>query len=153
MRQLLAAVLAWKKDQAEKLGRAMELLGRLKAAESAAPAKERPKMESPAADGRLTLLYFKKPSCPHCISQDGVLAAWLPNHPDIQIDIVLPGERPELWKQYGIRGTPTMVVRSPEGREEILVGLHSEAQLGTALKRSRAPAPELSPSEEKETSK
>jgi hypothetical protein len=151
------AYLAWKKEQAAKLGRAMLLLGRLKESGAARPKADglrgtRDLAPEEGSDLSATLLYFKKPSCPHCVSQDGVLAQWLPKHPGIRLGVVLPEERPELWKAYGVRGTPTLVLRSPTGREEVLVGRKSEAELDAALQRTGATSSEPLPSEGREPS-
>lgn len=137
------AYLAWKKEQADKLGRAMLLLGRLK--ESAAPSKtddagDKGELPQKEEDIHASLIYFKKPTCPHCVSQDAVLAQWLKKHSGLRSQIVLPGEQPELWKSYAVRGTPTLVLRALGGKEEVLVGLQSEAQLDAALKRTSVPA-------------
>ena len=95
---------------------------------------------------------FHRTTGPHCVSQDGVLAQWLPKHPGIRLGVVLPEERPELWKAYGVRGTPTLVLRSPTGREEVLVGRKSEAELDAALQRTGATSSEPLPSEGREPS-
>jgi hypothetical protein len=138
------AYLAWKKEQAEKLGRAMLLLGRLKdppapaKADTAGPKSEEARKEESTG---ASLIYFKKPTCPHCVSQDGILGQWLPKHSDLRLQIVLPGELPELWKSYAVRGTPTLVLQAADGKEEVLVGLQSEARLDAALKRISPPSP------------
>jgi hypothetical protein len=150
------AYMAWKSDQAQKIGRAMLLLGRLKEKDAT---RELGKGDAGEAspeepDGTApTLIYFKKPTCPHCVSQDAVLAQWLPKHAGIRLGVVLPEERPELWKAYGVRGTPTLVLRSGTGKEEVLVGLKTEPELDAALKRIGAPSPEASRPLEKERSK
>jgi hypothetical protein len=54
---------------------------------------------------------------------------------------VLPGELPELWKSYAVRGTPTLVLQAADGKEEVLVGLQSEARLDAAFKRISPPSP------------
>jgi hypothetical protein len=139
------AYLAWKGEQAEKLARAMALLGQVKAANTnpakveVVPAEAGP--EGDQAARSVTLVYFKKPSCPHCISQDQVLTQWLPRHPEIRTEPVLPGERPELWKAYGVRGTPTLVLRSEAGKEEVLVGMTPQPQLEAAIRRVVQPNP------------
>ncbi len=133
------AYLAWKTEQAEKMVRAMAILARVKEAPPTPAKTEKGPPEAGSEDapgtGSLTLVYFKKPSCPYCISQDQVLAQWLPKHPEIRSEPVLPGERPELWKAYGVRGTPTLVLRSEAGKEEVLVGMTAEPQLEAALRR------------------
>lgn len=151
------AYLAWKSDQADKIARAMALLGRVKAANANLPKPDpgpgEGRSDADLGTGSVTLVYFKKPSCPHCISQDQVLAQWLPKHPSVRVDPVLPNERPELWKSYGIRGTPTLIVRSEAGKEGVLVGLQSEAQLEAALGRLAQRSPEAPEREEKERSR
>jgi hypothetical protein len=151
------AYLAWKSEQAEKLGRAMSLLARLKEAGPGAPkGEDAPEASDPgqkAAPRPGTLIYFKKPSCPHCVSQDAVLALWLPKHPDLRLQVVLPDEQPELWKAYAVRGTPTLVLRSGVGKGEVLVGLQSDAQLEAAISRSVGPGVHPSQGDDKERSR
>lgn len=148
------AYLAWKSEQAEKLSRAMKLLGRLKEAGSGMPKGEgqEESLESPRkTDLRPgTLLYFKKPSCPHCVTQDSILVQWLPKHPELRLEVILPEEHPEVWKSYGVRGTPTLVLRSGTGKEEILVGRQSDTQLEAAFGHVGTPGLESPPRQEKE---
>jgi glutaredoxin len=138
------AYLSWKQEQTDKLKKAMTLLARVREPGAAGPA---PLAEVPAVPGGnkslahdppFRITYFKKPSCPHCVSQDAVLAQWQKRRPGGTVDIVLPGDRPELWKAYGVRGTPTLVVEVGIGsrdRKEILVGLQSEEALEAVLAR------------------
>jgi len=144
------AYVAWKAEQAQKLGRAIALLGRVKGSGSALPKEEGSPKASDTPAGPATLIYFKKPSCTHCITQDGVLAEWLPKHPEVRLDVVFPEDRPELWKSYGVRGTPTLVFRSKDGKGEVLVGLHTDSQLEAALERLAMPARGPSSGEGKE---
>ena len=132
------AYLGWKQEQTDKLRKAMALLAQVKGADAAVPAAEVPvdpsanKAAPPDFPFRVT--YFKKPTCPHCVSQDAVLVEWQKRRSGGKVDIVLPGDRPELWKAYGVRGTPTLVVEVGSGdRKEILVGLQSEEALEAVL--------------------
>lgn len=134
------AYLGWKQQQTDKLKKAISLLAQVKGADAAVPAAEVPtdssanKVAPPDLPFRIT--YFKKPTCPHCISQDAVLAEWQKRRPGGTVDIVLPGDRPELWKAYGVRGTPTMVVEvGGRDRKEVLVGLQSEEAMEAVLGR------------------
>ena len=134
------AYLSWKQEQTDKLKKAMMLLARLREPGATVPAADVP-IEAPGKkalppDFPFRITYFKKPSCPHCVSQDAVLAEWQKRRPGGKVDIVLPGDRPELWKAYGVRGTPTLVVEAGTGdRKEILVGLQSEEALEAVLAR------------------
>lgn len=130
------AYLAWKAEQTAKLREAMVLLAKMKT--PTGEALERPGGKPPIkpapSDTSFRITYFKKPSCPHCVSQDGVLSEWLARRPQGKLDVVLPGDRPELWKAYQVRGTPTLILESPtQARKEILVGFHSEAALEESL--------------------
>jgi glutaredoxin len=136
------AYLAWKAEQGEKLRKAMLLLAQVRAHEPPGAAAQ------PAPPGLpFKVTYFKKPSCPHCVTQDAVLASWLPRRPSGSLEVLLPGDRPELWKAYQVRGTPTLVIQAVgQGREEVLVGLQPEAALEASL--SRLSAALVSPSHE-----
>jgi thiol-disulfide isomerase/thioredoxin len=66
------------------------------------------------------VLYFKMPSCPHCIMFDpvwervatqGKQRRFVP----IVIDVTQPGGR-EKMNQMGVIGTPTLVIQRPCGR-------------------------------------
>ena len=134
------AYLDWKREQTEKLRKAMELLTRIKGSEAPAsgavnasdPAK--PTAAPPGFPFRMT--YFKKSACPHCVSQDAVLAGWLKHRPEGKLEVLLPGEREELWKAFDVRGTPTLVLEggSP-ARKVVLIGLQGEVALETVLGR------------------
>jgi hypothetical protein len=130
------AYLAWKAEQTAKLREAMVLLAKLKTATGEsleAPGGKAPIKAAPS-DTSFRITYFKKPSCPHCVSQDGVLSEWLARRPQGKLDVVLPGDRPELWMTYQVRGTPTLVLEAATPiRKEVLVGFHSEAALEESL--------------------
>lgn len=134
------AYLGWKREQSEKLRKAMALLARIKDSEMPRSGPDNPSdqaMPTAAPPGfTFRMTYFKKPACPHCISQDAVLAAWLKHRPQGKVEVLLPGEREELWKAYDVRGTPTLVLEcgSP-ARKVVLIGLQSEAALESVLGR------------------
>lgn len=137
------AYLAWKAEQSEKLRKAMLLLAQLKEPSGTVEAVLAPSEKAAAAslapapaDFPFRITYFKKPSCPHCVSQDAVLSGWLPQRPSGTLTVVLPGERPELWNAFQTRGTPTLVVQAGTPvRTEVLVGLQPAKALEAALAR------------------
>jgi hypothetical protein len=135
------AYLSWKEGQTQKLRKAMEILARVK--ERGAPGSLPQAGVSTASAGGASpppdlpyrITYFKRPSCPHCASQDAVLAEWRKRRPSGTLDVVLPGERAELWQAYGVRGTPTLVVEvGGRNQKQILVGLQSAEALDGVLK-------------------
>lgn len=128
------AYLAWKAEQTAKLQKAMTLLATLKASPETDKAQASASFKPAAPEFAFRITYFKKPSCPHCVSQDAVLADWLPKRPAAKLDVLLPGQRPELWQAYEVRGTPTLHVQA-EDQEEVLVGLQSSQALEAALAR------------------
>ncbi len=134
------AYLSWKQEQADKLRKAMTLLARVREPGVPGPAVDVPiepsGKKAPPLDFPFRITYFKKPSCPHCVSQDAVLAEWQKRRPGGKLEIVLPDDRPELWKAYEVRGTPTLVVEvGSRDRKEVLVGLQSEEALEAVLAR------------------
>ncbi len=138
------AYVAWKAEQTEKLRHAMLLLARMKDAAgtgqppSAPDGKASTKPAPPDFPFKIT--YFKKPSCPHCVSQDAVLSDWLARRTSGKLDVLLPGEQSDLWKAYQVRGTPTLILEAgSQGRKELLVGLQSEAALETTLAKLALP--------------
>lgn len=140
------AYLAWKAEQTEKLRQAILLLAKVKEAaalpvpQEASNENAAPKAAPPDFPFRIT--YFKKPSCPHCVSQDAILAKFLTRRSTGKLEVVLPGDRPELWKTYQVRGTPTLVVEAlGRGRKEVLVGLQSQDALEATLTKLAIPTP------------
>jgi hypothetical protein len=133
--------LSWKAEQSQKLRHAMTLLAKLKNATEAPLEASNEAAAKPAPqDFPFRITYFKKPSCPHCVSQDAVLSEWLARRTSGKVDVVLPGERPELWKAYQVRGTPTLLLEAgSSGRKELLVGLQSEAALEANLAKLAFP--------------
>jgi hypothetical protein len=143
------AYLAWKAEQTAKLREAMVLLAKLKTAtgEAFETPGGKPPIKPAPSDTSFRITYFKKPSCPHCVSQDGVLSEWLARRPQGKLDVVLPGDRPDLWKTYQVRGTPTLILESPtQVRKEILVGFQSETALEESL--AKLVQPPIDPSTE-----
>jgi glutaredoxin len=142
------AYLAWKKEQAEKMNLAIALLarvreetGREKSDETGEAAQREPKAEASSTPFQIT--YFHQKQCPHCTAEDAVLAEWLKKHPEAKIDLVERGNRPELWKEKEIRGTPTMILADPEsGKSETLVGFRTLEALEVGLSRLRLKRPE-----------
>jgi hypothetical protein len=150
------AYLAWKADKTEKLKKAMLLLARMKdAAESGQPASApdgKASTQPAPSDFPFKITYFKKPSCPHCVSQDAILSEWLARRSAGKVDVVMPGEQPGLWKTYQVRGTPTLVLEvGGPGSNEVMVGLQSEAALEATLAKLAHPpvAPTDEPSKER----
>jgi hypothetical protein len=86
-----------------------------------------------------TLLYFHRRGCVHCEQQDDILRIWLGKNPGGTMLTLEFGEKPELWRQYRVRGTPSLVVQSRStGRSIFLEGLAQAAELDGALARSAA---------------
>lgn len=136
------AYLAWKAEQTAKLRDAMVLLAKMKPAngEPIEAPSDKASIKPAPSDTSFRITYFKKPSCPHCVSQDAILSEWLARRTFGKLDVVLPGERSELWKAYQVRGTPTLVLEaSGQNRKEVLVGLQSEAALESTLAKLALP--------------
>lgn len=136
------AYLAWKAEQTAKLRDAMVLLAKMKPAkgEPLEAPSDKPTIKPAPADTSFRITYFKKPSCPHCVSQDAILTEWLARRTLGRLDVVLPGEQPQLWKDYQVRGTPTLVLEaSSQSRKVVLVGLQSENALEAALAKLATP--------------
>ena len=61
------------------------------------------------------------------------------------LEVVEWGARPELWRTYAVRGTPSMVVAAAgSARGVFLEGLSQEPALDEALARCRKTPPESS---------
>lgn len=142
-RETARAYLAWQEERARKLKAAMELLRDLKEerAKEARPA-EGPKAEAspgsppppdappPApATSPDAILYFKKPGCPWCARQDGVLADLVRTRPALKVRVVGPDEAPELWKEHEVTVVPTVVVTRPKGPRVKLEGFQPGPEL------------------------
>ena len=83
-----------------------------------------------------SVTYFHRAGCHHCETQDAVLTAWLQDKPGITLEVVEFGNKPELWRQYNVRGTPSLVIESKAPRKSVfLEGLAREEALNQALMR------------------
>lgn len=138
----------WRMSRAKKILRAAELMKEYKGA--AAP-------ETPASDARpqadalvlappeataapppepepFTVTYFHKQGCPPCDSQDAILAEWLKRRPQGKLAVIEFGTRPELWRAYQVRGTPSLVVEDAKSKKSVfLEGLSRGEALDGAL--------------------
>jgi hypothetical protein len=169
----LKGYLAWKKERAEKLRRALHLLEEhranavptTKAVFAGTPTKvdsqdtrgltsrgaspssqdpaDLPRAKSAAPnDERFLVTYFHKKGCPHCDTQDAVLAEWMKRHPEGKLRVLEFGESPELWTSLGIVGTPALLLSDAEGKRSILLqGLAQESRLENALAELLGPSP------------
>jgi hypothetical protein len=155
------AYLEWKLDRTRKVLRAAEALkkfrdpGSLPGESALPPARgseasrgsdaENPPTSGPKEAGSrppFTLLYFHRRGCVHCEEEDRVLQDWLAHKPDGTLLTVEFGEKPELWRQFRIRGTPSLVLQSASTRRSIfLEGLVQAAELDRALTESARPDP------------
>lgn len=103
----------------------------------------------PSAKQAYSVTYFHRSGCHHCETQDSVLAAWLKDKPAVTLEVVEFGSKPELWRQYNVRGTPSLVIESKASRKSIfLEGLAREEVLNQALRRAGSPQAEPPPSKE-----
>ena len=67
------------------------------------------------------------------------------------LDKVEAGERRDLWKEYAVAGTPTLVFMKADGsREVILQGLKKPTGLEEALRRLRAGDEKKNPPQKEE---
>jgi hypothetical protein len=149
------AYLSWKAEQSQKLRHAMTLLAQVKdAMEAPLEASNEASAKLAPQDFPFRITYFKKASCPHCVSQDAVLTEWLTRRSLGKVDVVLPGERPELWKAYQVGGTPTLILEAgSESRKEVLVGFQSEAALEMTLAKLAFTPPDPASDLRKESSR
>jgi hypothetical protein len=84
-----------------------------------------------------TVTYFHRSGCPHCDSQDVVLSRWLKGRPEGKLVVVNFGEKPDLWRRFQVRGTPTLVIEAKGSPKPVVVeGLSQEAELDRALGES-----------------
>lgn len=158
----IKAYLDWKQARTGKILRAAERMkkyqeenrkGEVPPAEAALPSREEkakpqaagetmsappsppqagPSRASPIGD--TTITYFRRPGCRWCDREDGVLAEWLKAHPGVALEVVEPGSRPELWTRYGVRGTPTLLLKETKtGMMRILEGFTAAPALDQAL--------------------
>ena len=87
-----------------------------------------------AAPERLTLTYFHRKGCPPCRAQSAILDAWLRDRPEVELRVLEFGERPEVWRAHGVRGTPSLLVEdAATGRSILLEGLSTRDRLERAI--------------------
>jgi hypothetical protein len=98
-----------------------------------------------------TVTYFHRGGCPHCDHQDELLRGWLKDKPEGKLEVVEFGAKPELWRRYGVRGTPSLVIEDQASlRHVFLEGLAKDALLDQGLAQARLGPPEkMSPEENK----
>lgn len=172
----IRAYFEWKLGRTQKILRAAEAMKEYRAglapepggtagrdtaapAANAVPSGPSAPIEKPAppvADGAMptakegtSVTYFHRAGCHHCETQDAVLAAWLKDKPGITLEVVEFGNKPELWRQYNVRGTPSLVIENKASRKSIfLEGLSREDVLTQALKRAGSSQAELPSSKE-----
>jgi hypothetical protein len=89
---------------------------------------------APPATKGFTLLYFHREGCVHCQTQDAVFAQWLKKRPDVILEKIEYGMRPDLWAEYKVRGTPSIAIVPPGAkRGRFLEGLAREVVLDLAI--------------------
>jgi len=105
-----------------------------------APGLPPPAPRAPDAGKRtpFTVTYFHRKNCPHCDTEDQILAQWLRGKPEGRLEVVEFGEKPELWRALGIRGTPSLAIQDPETKKTaFLEGVSSVPVLDRALSQCR----------------
>ena len=162
----IRAYFEWRLARTQKILRAAELMKEFRASESAKagggdhapplpPAVKEPDHALPPAGptpapgpsaanlgGPFTVKYFHKQGCPHCDSQDVILAEWLRANPGGKLEAVEFGSNPELWRAFQVRGTPSLAIECREGRKAVfLEGLSRSEALDRALAEVRLGAP------------
>ena len=175
----IRAYFEWKLGRTQKILRAAEAMKEYRAglapapggtaggdtappAANAVPSGPPAPIEKPApagADGAMpptkegySVTYFHRAGCHHCETQDAVLAAWLKDKPGIALEVVEFGNKPELWRQYNVRGTPSLLIANKVSRKSIfLEGLSREDVLNQALRRAGSSQAEPPSSKEGES--
>jgi len=135
----LKGYLDWKRARAQKLKKALELLGEVQVRAESGREKESPPADPPASappapPSKVELTYFHGKACPHSTKQDPILAGWLSAHPEASMRVLELGESPELWLKHRVRGTPSLLLS--EGSVEpgiLLEGFSDRARLDRAL--------------------
>jgi thiol-disulfide isomerase/thioredoxin len=154
----IRAYFEWRADRARKILRAAQKLAEYR--QALFPEVERPDHSAPQTDpgfpepgaalGPLApapdpagvpggthptlLLYFHRSGCSHCDTQDALLAQWLKERPEVTLQAIEFGTRPELWKAYQVRGTPSIVlVDRSGGASRFLEGVAGPTDLNRAL--------------------
>lgn len=161
----IRAYFQWRMSRAQKVLRAAELMKEYRSAAATKPGNVDspplapflptdvppapsgpPPVRQPDALGGgpprpFTLRYFHKQGCPHCDSQDVVLAEWLKDKPEGRLEVVEFGTSPDLWRTNQVRGTPSIVVEDGTSlKSTFLEGLSSREALSAALADCRRPA-------------
>jgi hypothetical protein len=163
----IRAYFAFRMDKTQKILRAAELMKVYRASvlgqtgEDGAPVPPVPSLprepaggppERPLPSGQsreavkpspFTVTYFHKQHCPHCDSQDVILAEWLKDKPEGKLEVVEFGRMPELWRATQVRGTPTLLLQDSASKQMVLLeGLSRAELLDRKLGECRAKAPE-----------
>jgi hypothetical protein len=159
----IRAYFAFRMSKTQKILRAAELMKEYRASvmgqagDSAAPAPQAPP-EVPKAAGRpeekpsppappkqprnqapFSVTYFHKQHCPHCDSQDVILAEWLRDKPEAKLEVIEFGMQPELWRAYQVRGTPTLLIEDAGTKRTVfLEGLQRAEALDRKLGECRS---------------
>jgi len=95
--------------------------------------------QNPAAPPPFTVTYFHKKHCPHCDTQDVILADWLRDKPEAKLEVIEFGARPELWRAYQVRGTPTLLLEDTASKQTVILeGLQRSDVLDRKLGECRA---------------
>jgi hypothetical protein len=108
-----------------------------------------PPPEAPEAPGKpapFKVTYFHRTNCPHCETQDALLARWLAGKPEGTLDVVEFGMEPGLWKAHRIRGTPSLLLEDGGTRRTVVLEGVSRADdleraLGECRRGVRRPSP------------
>jgi hypothetical protein len=82
--------------------------------------------------------YFRQRNCPHCLTEDALLARWLEGKPEGTLDVVEFGMKPELWRTSRVRGTPSLLLEDLGTRKHLLLeGVSRADELDRALGECR----------------
>ena len=159
----IRAYFAFRMEKTQKILRAAELMKEYRASvlgqtgEDGAPVPPAPSLRReaagvpperllPAGPSRgavkpppFTVTYFHKQHCPHCDSQDVVLAEWLKDKPEGKLEVIEFGRMPESWRAYQVRGTPTLLIQDSASKQTaFLEGLSRAEVLDRKLGECRA---------------
>ena len=137
------AYLAWQAERMKQLKASIEILRELKIESEGGPAV--PNQEAgpigplplngpaPIAAASPTavreILYFKRTGCPYCAKQDTVFQTLKKTHPHVAVRTLMPEDEPELWKAYGVKVVPSMVLRGPNQKRVMLRGFMTAKDL------------------------
>jgi hypothetical protein len=163
----IRAYFAFRMDKTQKILRAAELMEEYRASVMGHPGKDgsqvtpAPSLPHEATEGPperplppvqsreavkpspFTVTYFHKQHCPHCDTQDVILAEWLKDKPEGKLDVIEFGRMPELWRAYQVRGTPTLLIQDSASKQmAFLEGLSRAELLDRKLAECRTKASE-----------